>query len=314
MPFIKQQKSKAYFKRFQTKFRRRREGKTDFKARRCMITQDKNKYNCPKFRLVVRFSSKYVKAQIVKATIKGDETICEANSKELTKHGLEVGLKNYPACYATGLLCARRLLTSMGLDEIYPGNEDPSGEVVSTEMNGKTYFVEEINDDKRPFRALLDVGIKATTTGSRVFAVMKGATDGGLDVPHNERRFPGYDREGKEFDAETHKGRIMGEHIAEYMREMEEDDEENYKKHFSDYIKADIDADDLEDMYEKVHASIRETPEREESAKYTGFDKSYKNKSKLTYDERKAASNAKKAGLQAAAESSEEEDDDEDSD
>lgn len=311
MPYIKQQKSKAYFKRFQTKFRRRREGKTDFKARRGLITQDKNKYNCPKFRLVVRFSSKFVKAQIIKATIKGDETICEANSKELAKHGLEVGLKNYPACYATGLLCARRLLTTMGLDEIYPGNEEVSGEVVSTEMNGKTYFVEEINDEKRPFRALLDVGIKATTTGSRVFAVMKGATDGGLDVPHNERRFPGYDREGKEFDAETHKGRIMGEHIAEYMREMEEDDEENYKKHFADYIKADLDADDLEDLYEKVHSSIRENPEREVATPFAGADKKYKRPIKLTYDQRKARVAEKKAALQAGDESS---DEDEDSD
>ena len=100
------------------------------------------------------------------------------------------------------------------------------GEVVSTEVDGKTYFVEEVNDEKRPFRCLLDVGIKATTTGSKVFAVMKGAADAGLDIPHSERRFPGYDRDTKEFDAEAHKARIMGEHVGDYMREMEEDDEE----------------------------------------------------------------------------------------
>lgn len=29
---------------------------------------------------------------------------------------------------------------------------------------------------------------------------MKGATDGGLDVPHNEKRFPGYDRDTKSYD------------------------------------------------------------------------------------------------------------------
>lgn len=29
---------------------------------------------------------------------------------------------------------------------------------------------------------------------------MKGATDGGLDVPHNEKRFPGYDRDAKSYD------------------------------------------------------------------------------------------------------------------
>lgn len=29
---------------------------------------------------------------------------------------------------------------------------------------------------------------------------MKGAADGGLDVPHNEKRFPGYDRDTKSYD------------------------------------------------------------------------------------------------------------------
>lgn len=302
MPFVKVQKNTAYFKNFQVKYRRRRQGKTDYYARRKMITQDKNKYNQPKYRLVVRFSSKYVRCQIVRATIKGDETICEANSRELEKHGLSVGLKNYSACYCTGLLVARRLLTDFGLDEAYPGADEVTGEVVATEDDkGREFFVEELNDEKRPFRCLLDVGIKATTTGSRVFAALKGAVDGGLDIPHNERRFPGYDREGKEFDAETHKGRIMGEHVSEYMREMEEDDEENYQKHFSEYIKADLDADDLEDLYESVHKSIRDDPTREEKAKFTDIAsvKKYKNPSKKTDAERKAASNAKKAALQA---------------
>lgn len=35
---------------------------------------------------------------------------------------------------------------------------------------------------------------------NRVFGCMKGATDGGLDVPHNEKRFPGYDRDAKSYD------------------------------------------------------------------------------------------------------------------
>lgn len=36
------------------------------------FTQDKNKYNSPKYRLVVRFTNKYVLAQIIYATIQGD--------------------------------------------------------------------------------------------------------------------------------------------------------------------------------------------------------------------------------------------------
>ena len=33
----------------------------------------------------------------------------------------------------------------------------------------------------QPFRAFLDVGIQPTTTGARVFSVLKGAADGGLE-------------------------------------------------------------------------------------------------------------------------------------
>lgn len=40
---------------------------------------------------------------------------------------------------------------------------------------------------------------------NRVFGCMKGATDGGLDVPHNEKRFPGYDRDTKQYDVSARK-------------------------------------------------------------------------------------------------------------
>lgn len=60
MARVKFSKNKAYSKRYQTKWRRRREGKTDYQARRRLITQDKRKYNSPKYRIVVRFTNKYV--------------------------------------------------------------------------------------------------------------------------------------------------------------------------------------------------------------------------------------------------------------
>jgi large subunit ribosomal protein L5e len=59
-PFTKLVKSSAYFSRYQTKYRRRREGKTDYYARKRLITQAKNKYNAPKYRLVVRFTNRDV--------------------------------------------------------------------------------------------------------------------------------------------------------------------------------------------------------------------------------------------------------------
>lgn len=116
----------------------------------------------------------------------GDKVLCAADSNELRQHGLTAGLTNYSSAYCTGLLLARRLLKQIGLADVYK---------VNTEVTGEYYNVEEkMDDDKRPFKALLDVGLCRTTTGSRVFGVLKGACDGGLNVPHSTKRFPGYVR------------------------------------------------------------------------------------------------------------------------
>jgi len=40
-------------------------------------------------------------------------------------------------------------------------------------------------------RAYLDIGLARTTTGARIFGAMKGAADGGIDIPHSVKRFPG---------------------------------------------------------------------------------------------------------------------------
>merc|ERR1711977_4247 len=89
---------------------------------------------------------------------------------------------------------------------------------------------------------------------------MKGAVDGGLEVPHSNKRFPGYDREAKEYDAETHAKYILGGHVAEYMQMMLEEDEDKYKEHFASYLEEGIEPDDLEELYQKAHKAIREDP------------------------------------------------------
>uniref|UniRef100_A0A673JBN4 60S ribosomal protein L5-like n=1 Tax=Sinocyclocheilus rhinocerous TaxID=307959 RepID=A0A673JBN4_9TELE len=107
--FVKVVKNKAYFKRYQVKFRRRREGKTDYFARKRLVIQDKNKYNTPKYRMIVRLSNRDIVCQIAYAKIEGDAIVCAAYSHELPKYGIVVGLTNYAAAYCTGLLCARRV-------------------------------------------------------------------------------------------------------------------------------------------------------------------------------------------------------------
>jgi len=259
MGFIKVVKNKAYYKRFQVKKRRRREGKTDFAARTAMVKQDKNKYNAPRYRLVVRHTNTKVVCQITYATIAGDKVLCQALSTELPNYGIKAGLTNFAATYATGLLVARRLLKQLGLEDSFEGVEEADGEEFHVE--------EEVDDDeRRPFKAVLDIGLVRTTVGAKVFAAMKGAADGGLHVPHNCKRFPGYvpaEEKGQEpeFNAEALAARIYGEHVAEYMESMQEEDEQKYEAHFAKYIAAGIGHDDVEDMYKNAHKAIRENPE-----------------------------------------------------
>merc|ERR1740130_2149836 len=239
MGLVKVVKNKDYFKRFQVKYRRRREGKTDYQGRRNMVRQAKNKYNTAKYRLVARFTNTKCIAQIAWTTIEGDHVLMHADSTELAQYGVKVGLKNYAAAYCTGLLLARRTLEKVGLADSFAGKAEATGDEFHVE--------DDFDGDKRPFKAVLDVGLKRTTVGSRVFGVLKGAADGGLHIPHSTKRFPGYKAEEKdgEYDAEFHKARIFGEHISEYMSSLKEEEEQEYEKMYSSYIKNGVDADDM---------------------------------------------------------------------
>ncbi|KAJ0622586.1 putative ribosomal protein L5 eukaryotic/L18 archaeal [Helianthus annuus] len=276
MAFVKAQKSRSYYKRFQVKFKRRREGKTDYRARVRLINQDKNKYNTPKYRYVVRFTNKDITAQVISATIAGDIVLASAYAHELPNYGLKVGLTNYAAAYCTGLLLARRVLKKLEMDEEYQGNVEATGEDYSVEPA----------ETRRPFRALLDVGLIRTTTGNRVFGALKGALDGGLDIPHSEKRFAGFNKDGKSLDADVHRKYIYGGHVATYMNTLQEDEPEKYQSHFSEYIKAGVEPDTLEELYKKVHAAIRADPMPKKSDKPQPKEHKRYNLKKLTYDER----------------------------
>ncbi|KAI9329988.1 hypothetical protein BDR26DRAFT_912622 [Obelidium mucronatum] len=224
----------------------RPKGKTDYYARKRLVAQAKNKYNSPKYRLVVRITNADIIAQIVYAKITGDVVLAAAYSHELPRYGVELNLADK-----------------------YEGN---------TNVDGAYYEVEPVEDAPRPFQCFLDVGLRRTTTGSRIFGVLKGAVDGGLLIPHSENRFPGWDTTAKELDAETLHRYILGGHVSDYMAELEEDDEDSYKRQFSQYIAKEISPDDFEELYEKAHEAIRENPER--IAKAHSYDEAAKTKLK----------------------------------
>merc|ERR1719333_1510503 len=264
MGFIKVVKNKAYFKRYQVKYKRRRSLRSDYYARKRLVAQSKNKFATPKYRFVVRFTNKDIICQVISSKIKGDITHAAAYAHELPRYGLKTGLTNYAAAYCVGLLCARRLLKSKGLDSKFIGTEEVTAEF-------EDCFVANEEDDEgcNAFHALLDVGLKPTTLGSKIFSAMKGAFDGGLEIPHGEKKFYGYDPEEKEYDAEANRERILGGHVSSYMESLEEEQPDEYAKKFSRWIAAGVKPDDVEDLYLGVHKAIRASPEHKANKKKT---------------------------------------------
>ncbi|KAL1194282.1 Large ribosomal subunit protein uL18z [Cardamine amara subsp. amara] len=276
MVFVKPHKSNSYFKRYQVKFRRRRDGKTDYRARIRLINQDKN-------------------------NIAGDIVKASAYAHELAHYGLNVGLTNYAAAYCTGLLLARRVLKMLEMDDEYEGNVEATGEDFSVEPT----------DSRRPFRALLDVGLIRTTTGNRVFGALKGALDGGLDIPHSDKRFAGFNKENKQLNAETHRNYIFGGHVSNYMKLLTEDEPEKYQTHFSQYIKKGVEPEGIEELYKKVHAAIRADPNPKKTQKSAPKEHKRYNLKKLTYEERKNKLIERVKALNGAGGDDDDEDDEE---
>ncbi len=86
---------------YRVRFRRRREGKTNYKKRLAMLKSDKP-------RLVVRVLNRQVIAQLITFHEKGDKVLVSASSHELKKFGWDGHPGNCPSAYLTGLLLGVR--------------------------------------------------------------------------------------------------------------------------------------------------------------------------------------------------------------
>lgn len=190
--------------RYYVPFRRRKEGKTDYKARKALLLSGKP-------RLVARGSLKNMVVQIIVAKAYGDEVMVSAHSRKLTRRcGWKAPRGNIPAAYLTGLLCG---------------------------LKAKAKGVKE---------AVLDIGLNSPTKGGRVFAALKGVLDAGVDVPHSEEKLP-------------EKGRLEGQHIAEYAEILASNPEE-YQTRFSKYLEQKLTPEELPKHFAKVEKDITASP------------------------------------------------------
>jgi len=149
-------------KKYHVTYRRKRQGKTNYKKRLRLLQAQKP-------RLVVRPSLKNMTVQIIDYDAKGDKTLISVSTSELAKLGWKFSLGNIPSAYLVGILAGKRA------------------------------------KDKKIESAILDVGMRQITKGSRISASLKGAVDAGLDIPHSKEILPD-------------EKRLKGDHIEKYRK------------------------------------------------------------------------------------------------
>ena len=131
--------------------RRRLEKKTDYKARFALLKSGEK-------RLVARKTNNYIIAQIVETAQAQDKVLIGITSKNLLEKKwpkeYSGSLKSLPAAYLTGFLIGKLAL----------------------EKNIKS--------------AIFDIGMNRNIHGSRLCALLKGAIDSGLEIPHAPEGLP----------------------------------------------------------------------------------------------------------------------------
>ena len=144
------------------RFKRRRNAETDYHRRSRML-----RGGSP--RAVVRVSNTQVTCQLVAYEPDGDRVLESVTGKSLVdshKWPADASRKSVPACYLAGYAMAKSALS-----------------------NGHS-------------EAILDIGLAASSSGSRTYAALRGMIEAGLKIPHSEDVLPSDDR-------------INGEHIGE---------------------------------------------------------------------------------------------------
>jgi len=89
--------------RYKVAFRRRRECRTDYYARRRLLTSHEA-------RAVVRRSNKNITIQFAEFGMEGDRIIASVNTKDLVKMGWEYSCSSIPAAYLVGYLAGKKAM------------------------------------------------------------------------------------------------------------------------------------------------------------------------------------------------------------
>ncbi|MFQ6085776.1 MAG: 50S ribosomal protein L18 [Candidatus Bathyarchaeia archaeon] len=160
-------------------------------------------------RLVLRISNKHTAVQFIEAKIVGDRVLASAHSRNLREFGWRGPCNNMPAVYLTSLLASLRA----------------RGEGIR--------------------KAILDIGLRSPTSGAKVFASLKAASEAGLDMSYDSKVLPTEER-------------ITGQHIAQYAKLLS-GDSNLYKRQFGGYLKRNLEPEDLPKHFSEVREKIKKS-------------------------------------------------------
>ncbi|GJR54764.1 zinc finger, CCHC-type containing protein [Tanacetum coccineum] len=124
-------------------------------------------------------ANKDIIAQVVSASIVGDMVLATVYAHELPQYGLKVWLTNYATAYCTRHLLACRVLKMLEMDQEYLGNVEIAG--------GHYVLLLTLAFSELPLAIVFLVLLRN---------VIHGALDGGLNIPHSEKRFAGFNKDG----------------------------------------------------------------------------------------------------------------------
>ncbi|MFT4303251.1 MAG: 50S ribosomal protein L18 [Candidatus Woesearchaeota archaeon] len=152
-------------------------------------------------RLVVRVSLKNITVQIVEYSPEGDKILSAVSTKHIADLGWKGSLTNLSAAYLLGMLIAKKTKVK---------------------------------------KAVLDIGLKRSVTHSKIYSLVKGANDAGLEVPVDESMYPEEER-------------IKGEHVVNYVKSLSK---ENYEKIFSGYKKRNFKPEEMSTHFNEIKSKI----------------------------------------------------------
>ncbi len=157
-------------------------------------------------RFVVRPSLKHIMVELVKYAPTGDTIILTVHSSSLKKFGWKTDAGNTPCAYLTGYLAGKKAVAA-GIKN-----------------------------------AILDIGMRSSIKGSRLYAVVAGALEAGLRIPHGTDNLPSKDR-------------LTGVHIVKYAESLK-GNKQQFDKQFSKYLAQNIDPLQLPSVVSEVREKI----------------------------------------------------------